>query len=328
MSTFDFSTTGPEVIERWGISLAGKTAIITGASTGTLGGTTAKALAAGNPSHIILLARSEAKVHDVKVTITKSYPSTKCSFVPIELDNFDSVRDAADTIEHLLQSDDNGGSIDLLINNAGVMAIPWAKSKAGIEKTLAINHLGHFLLTGLLMPLLLKGESGSGGRVVNLSSAGYMMGPFRRDDWNFSDGETYHHLTAYAQSKTANILFTRGLAKRFGGKGLTAFAAHPGYIPDTSLVSHTTLNPAELDRVSRENTGQPFAPDPPKSLEQGIATTLIAALSPETKRQNGAYLVDCQVSDVRDYAKDPDLVDFLWELSEELVGGGFDCLEV
>ncbi|KAL4994347.1 hypothetical protein BDV10DRAFT_189087 [Aspergillus recurvatus] len=321
MSDFSFSTTGSDVVQRWGKYLAGKkgasTPGDTGASTGGLGGATATALATANPApaHIILLARSLPKVHGIINKISETSPQTKCSFIPIELDEFDSVRKAADCIKELVQH----GKIDLLINNAGVMAIPWGKNKNGIEKTLAINHLGHFLLTGLLMPLILKGD---GGRVVNLSSAGYEMGPFRREDWNFEDGKTYHPLSTYAQSKTANILFTIGLAQRYKRNGLLAFAVHPGFIPDTSLTTHVKsgLDVEEMDRIARENTGYPFGPDPPKPLKQGIATTLVAALSPELEKHNGAYLADCQVADVRHYAKDPEIVEFLWGLSEKLLG--------
>ncbi|KAL4920499.1 hypothetical protein BDW62DRAFT_208986 [Aspergillus aurantiobrunneus] len=316
MSDFNFSTTGSSVVERWGKALTGKTVVITGSSTGTLGGETAITLASSRPAQIILLARSEPKVRGVIESINAISPSTQCVFVPIELDDFDSVRTAALNIQRLVE-----GKVDVLINNAGVMAIPWAKNKTGIEKTFAINHLGHFLLTGLLMPLILA--AGPGSRVVNLTSAGYKMGPFRREDWNFGDGETYHRLSAYAQSKTANVLFSVALAERYARHGVLSFAAHPGYIPGTSLVSHTTLDASEMDRVSLENTGFPFAADEPKSLEQGIATTLVAALSPDLAAHNGAYLADCQVEETRQYARDPELAEALWELSEELVGEGF-----
>lgn len=214
--------------------------VVTGASEGGLGANTAVALAHGKPHNLIHLARSEGKVCSVINSIKQISPTTAASFVHIELDDFDTVRQAASAI--LAQAE----KIDILINNAGVMAIPWEKNKDGIEKTFAINHLGHFLLTKLLLSLMI--EAGPGSRIVNLTSAGYKMGPFRVDDWNFSvsnaistivkstlahaggiqGGKTYHPLTAYAQSKTANILFTAALAERSAKYGIAAFAAHPG----------------------------------------------------------------------------------------------------
>jgi NAD(P)-dependent dehydrogenase (short-subunit alcohol dehydrogenase family) len=158
--------------------------VITGTSEGGLGATTAVALAHAQPSKIFLLARTEGKVSKVIQQIGEISPSTQATFVNIELDDFDSVRKAAATILTLTER------IDVLINNAGVMAIPWEKSKYGIEKTLAINHLGHFLLTKRLLPALIA--AGPGSRVINLTSAGYKMGPFRFDDWNFSVSYWFH----------------------------------------------------------------------------------------------------------------------------------------
>ncbi|OJJ02994.1 hypothetical protein ASPVEDRAFT_84462 [Aspergillus versicolor CBS 583.65] len=337
MTGFNFSTEGKSVVEKWSEFVQGKTVVVTGASEGGLGANTAIALAHGKPHTLILLARSEGKVSNVINSIKQISPMTAASFVRIELDDFDTVRQAASAI--LAQAE----KIDILINNAGVMAIPWEKNKDGIEKTFAINHLGHFLLTKLLLPLMIK--AGPGSRIVNLTSAGYKMGPFRVDDWNFSvsnaistivestlahtegiqDGQTYHPLTSYAQSKTANILFTAALAERSAKYGIAAFAAHPGYIPGTSLTSHIpSLDPQEMDRVSRESTGEPFGPDEPKSPEQGTATTLVAALSPDLVTRSGSYVADCQIEPVREYAKSPEIASRLWKLSEELVGEMFE----
>ncbi|KAL3481000.1 hypothetical protein BJX99DRAFT_219509 [Aspergillus californicus] len=316
MSDFNFSTTGATVVERWGSRLEGKTVVITGASEGSLGGATAIALASAHPAHLIILARSEKKIRGVIASIKDISPSTQCIFLPIELDDFESVRKAADAVRQAVDK------IDVLINNAGVMAIPWEKNKNGIEKTFAINHLGHFLLTSLLMPLIIA--AGPGSRIVTLSSGAHRMGPFRKEDWNFSDGKTYHPLTAYAQSKTANILFGVGLAKRYSKDGILAYAVHPGYIPETAILAHTqAMDREEMDRVSRENTGRSFQPDSPKSLEQGISTTLVAVLSAELAAYNGVYLKNCQVEDTVGYAKDPELAEVLWNLSERLVEEGF-----
>jgi NAD(P)-dependent dehydrogenase (short-subunit alcohol dehydrogenase family) len=194
MAEFNFHTEARTVVERWGERIKGKTGksysadspsvilikavVITGTSEGGLGATTVVALAHAQPSKIFLLARTEGKVTNVINKIAEISPSAQTTFISIELDDFNSVRRAAATILTLTER------IDVLINNAGVMAIPWEKSKYGIEKTLAINHLGHFLLTKRLLPALIA--AGPGSRVINLTSAGYKMGPFRFDDWNFS----------------------------------------------------------------------------------------------------------------------------------------------
>ncbi|PIG69543.1 short-chain dehydrogenase [Aspergillus arachidicola] len=316
MSEFDFDTEGKSVVERWGSLIEGKVVVLTDASEGGLGGATALALASARPSHSILLARTENKVRTVISIIKEISPETQPAFVHIELDDLDSVRRAAADVLSLTSK------IDVLINNAGVMATPWSKSKSGLEKTLAINHIGHFLLTKLLMPSILA--AGPGSRIVNVTSAGYRMAPFFFDDWNSSDGQTYHPLAAYGQSKTANILFTVGLAQRCKEHGILSYAAHPGYIPGTSLLLHgPDLDPSTMDEVARKNTGFPFGPDPPKSVKQRISTTLVAALSPELTDASGAYIEDCQVCEAREYARDPKLADWLWSLSEELVSEAF-----
>ncbi|KAL3444820.1 hypothetical protein BJX65DRAFT_282601 [Aspergillus insuetus] len=312
MAEFNFYTDAITVVERWGERIRGKTVVITGTSEGGLGATTGIALAHAQPSKIFLLARTENKVRNVIKEIQDISPSTQAMFVRIELDDFDLVHKAAATILTLTER------IDVLINNAGVMAIPWEKSKYGIEKTLAINHLGHFLLTKRLLPALIA--AGPGSRVVNLTSAGYKMGPFRFDDWNFSDGREYNPFASYAQSKTANILFTVALAKRAKDHGVLAFAVHPGFIPDTSLTAHmASVDADEMNRVSLENTNCKFAPDEPKSPQQGAATSIVAALSPDLVDHSGAYLSDCQIEEVREYAKDSKLAGKLWEISERLV---------
>ncbi|KAK6826680.1 hypothetical protein RU639_004819 [Aspergillus parasiticus] len=277
MSEFDFDTEGKSVVERWGSLIEGKVVVLTGASEGGLG----RCYCSGSGIGTTL-----------PFNFTRS-PDTQPAFVHIELDDLDSVRRTAADVLSLTSK------IDVLINNAGVMAIPWSKSKSGLEKTLAINHIGHFLLTKLLMPSILA--AGPGSRIVNVTSAGYRMAPFFFDDWNFSNGQTYHPLAAYGQSKTANILFTVGSAQRYKEHGILSYAAHPGYIPGTSLLSHgPDLDPSTMDEVARKNTGFPFGPDPPKSLEQGISTTLVAALSLELTDASGAYMEDCQVCEARD----------------------------
>lgn len=291
------------------------TVVITGASAHGLGAQTALDLAKANPAHLLLLARSATKVQPVIDEIARLSPTTRTSFVSISLDDLESVRSAAAEVISQLAS----GKIDVLINNAGIMAVPFAKTKLGVESQFATNHLGHFVLTLHLTPYIRA--AGEEGRVVNLASDGYLICPFRPDNINFDDGKSYHPFSAYGQSKTANILFTKGLAKR----GITSFAVHPGVIVSTSLARSLDMSLLDaIDEVAKQNTGQGFTMGEAKNIEQGVATTIRAAIDPEIANDNGSYMAGCQAEDVRGYAKDDGLVGKLWALSEQLVGEKFE----
>lgn len=289
--------------------------MITGASADGLGAQTALDLAKANPGHLLLLARSAAKVQPVIDEIAKLSSTTKTSFVSISLDDLESVRSAAAEVASQLPS----GKIDILINNAGIMAVPFAKTKLGVESQFATNHLGHFVLTQHLTPYIRA--AGKEARVINLTSDGYCICPFRPDNINFGNGKSYHPFSAYGQSKTANILFTKGLAKR----GISSFAVHPGVIFSTSLAKSLDMSLLDtIDEVAKQNTGQAFTIGEAKNIEQGVATTIRAATDPEIAEDSGSYMVDCQVEDVREYAKDKEMVEKLWALSEQLVGEKFE----
>jgi NAD(P)-dependent dehydrogenase (short-subunit alcohol dehydrogenase family) len=157
------------------------TVIVTGASEKGLGAGAAIALARAQPAHILLTARTAPKVQSVIKDINKINPLVKTSFIPIDLSEYDSVRKASKEIESKVEK------IDILINNAGVMAIPnYTTNKDGVETTLATNHVGHFLLTNLLMDKIIA--AGPGARIVNLTSAGHRISAFRFEDYNFSVG--------------------------------------------------------------------------------------------------------------------------------------------
>ena len=158
--------------------------VITGPSAGGLGAETAISLAHGSPAHILLLGRSENKIRPVIEKIHEVNHDIKADFVPIQLDDNDSVRTAAEKVNSKIDK------LDILINNAGIMAVKeFTTNKAGIESQLASNHIGHFLLTNLLMPKILA--AGHGSRIVDVTSDGYMICPFKFDDWNFS--VHFHH---------------------------------------------------------------------------------------------------------------------------------------
>lgn len=292
--------------------------VITGASVNGLGAHTAIALAKSQPppARLILLGRSASKVQPVIDNIKSIDSAIHADFVSIFQDNPASVRKAA---EEILSGLGNSGKIDILVNNAGIMAAPYSKTEEGIESQFATNHVGHFQLTKSLFPAIKA--AGPQARIINLSSVGYKISPVRLDDYNFGDGSNYNRWSGYGQSKTANILFTKGLAAR----GVTSLAVNPGTIMTTNLATGLEMSDfGEIDGVARKNTGSGFEVDPPKTVEQGISTTVVAVVDPRIASQSGSYLNNCQIEDVRDYAKDPAQVQKLWELSEQLIGEKFE----
>lgn len=317
-AVFNRETTGAEVVEACQDQVTGRTFAITGASDGSIGGEAALALARGRPAHIILLARSESKVNPVIEKLKAVDSKIKTTFVAIQLDDFDSVRTAAK------QVNDAATKIDVLINCAGIMAVPeFTTNKHGIESQFATNHLGHFLLTALVFDRI--AAAGRGARTINVTSDGYQLGPCRFEDYNFNEGRDYHAWTGYGQSKTANILFTRHLASKLADRGILSLTIHPGVILETSLGRTTTPELFDsLNEISLKATGQPFQMGKPKTLGQGTSTLLVAALDPRLDSQSGSYLEDCTVHPIRDYAASLDNAQRLWTLSEQLVAQKFD----
>lgn len=271
-------------------------------------------LAPARPRQIILLARTAAKVQPVIDQIKSISPQTEASFVSVSLDDIDSAKIAAREVSKVLID----GKLDVLINNAGIMAVPYSETKQGVESQFGTNHIGHFALTqGLISNIAAAGPE---ARVINITSDGYKIAKFKPESYNFDDGKTYDPFSGYGQSKTANILFTRGLASR----GITSFAVHPGVIFGTALGTHLEMDDfAKIEPIAKRNTGQSFSIGDAKSAEQGVSTGLRAALDPGLVGANGSYLADGQVEELRDYAKDPAVVEKLWSISEELIGERF-----
>lgn len=184
MSQFTSQTRGEDVCEAFPTQIKGKTFLITGTSAGGLGAKFATILAKFSPAQIILVSRSKSKVDPVVDEIKSVNSGISVKFVPCELSDQDSVRSAADTI----LSDSEIKKIDVVVNNAGVMAIlEYQVDKQGNEMQLSANHIGHFLLTNLIMPKILV--AGAGARIINLTSLGHRIGPFRFNDPKFSGGK-------------------------------------------------------------------------------------------------------------------------------------------
>ena len=313
MADFGFESTTDDVLE--GISLAGKTAVVTGATAG-LGIETARSLANAGAT-VFMLGRDAGKLAAAAAGVREQVPGASIETGIVDLADLDSERTAAaDVLARAPQ-------INLLINNAGVMACPLMRTAQGFEMQFGTNHLGHFLLTCLLAPAL---QAGAPARVVKLSSGGHRAGGLDFEDPNYQHRD-YEKWQAYGQSKTANALFAVGLESRLGASGVHAYAVHPGMI-STELGRH--LDPDDIDKLLNQ---RPSGQLPrPKKISQGAATSVWAATAAELEGQGGVYLEDCGVAEpaqpgseggVEPYALDSSGADRLWSLSEQLVGQEF-----
>jgi NAD(P)-dependent dehydrogenase (short-subunit alcohol dehydrogenase family) len=298
------------------IDLSGQTIVITGGSAG-LGVETARVLSACG-AKIVSVVRDQAKGLAAAATIRESVPSAEIEMAVLDLFDLDSVRRGADDIAKRFPR------IDLLINNAGVMACPLGRTAQGLDTQLGTNHLGHFVLTARLIPSLLAGAP---ARIVNLSSAGHRMSPFRFED-PFFEKDDYNKWIAYGQAKTANVLFSVALDKRFKDRGIRSFAVHPGAI-QTELGRHMDANDVK-DLMDRRGDRPPMTF---KQVPQGAATTVWAATAPELDGRGGLYCEDCGVAEsiedpnqdqgVLSWALDEKAAEHLWTLSEEWSGETF-----
>ncbi len=311
---FGAQSTTDEVLD--GIDLIGKRVLVTGASAG-LGVETARVLVA-HGAHVVGVARDLDKARQATAGIDG--PGT-LELVEGDLASLASVRACADAL------DAKGERFDVVIANAGVMAIPEKRETAdGFEMQFGTNHLGHFVLVNRIAGLI-----ADGGRLVNLSSAGHRYSDVDLDDPNFERTD-YTPFGAYGRSKTANILFAVEFDRRHRGRGVRATAVHPGGI-QTELGRH--MSQAELDgAIDAINAAQPAGQGFQwKTIPQGAATSVWAGFVAAPDAIGGRYCEDCHVAErslgegiregVQPYAVDPDNAKALWAKSEELVGERF-----
>jgi NAD(P)-dependent dehydrogenase (short-subunit alcohol dehydrogenase family) len=303
-----FDTTTDEVLA--GVDLRGTVALVTGASTG-LGLETSRALASAGAA-VTLAVRSESRGAAALAAIHEKLPQASLEVGLLDLTSLASVREFAAWFSS------RHDRLDILINNAGVMATPFERTVDGFELQFGTNHLGHFLLTNLLTPLLIAGAP---SRVVNLSSGGHRSSDIIWDDPNYERRE-YDKFESYGQSKTANILFTVELDRRLHDHGVRSYAVHPGMIA-TELGRYMTRDDYQaLKARAKSGPGGGFPQR--KSIESGAATSIWAATSDELREQGGVYCEDCAVSAQHaPWALDADGARRLWAMSETLVGQSF-----
>ncbi|KAJ9137479.1 Short-chain dehydrogenase/reductase family oxidoreductase [Pleurostoma richardsiae] len=321
-------TSGLAVAEAFADRIKGKNVVVTGVAPIGLGEATAIAFASQNPAKLVLVNRTEEKLKKSAENIHKLYPDVEVDIVILDLSSQRAIEKAAKEIGQKVNK------IDFLINNAGCVTHHRRWTDEKIEYQLGVNHIGPFLLTNLLLPLLLKAaETSAPGetRVINLSSQGHRLSPIRFADYNFQGKplpeeerpfanlppafakETepgYNPIIAYSQSKTANILFTRYLKDHLSSAGIASFSIHPGGVLTDLSREHDPETAAQMKKTT----------DYWKTPDVGASTTLVAALDPALDKSDGLYMSDCQIAECSDYASDPRLAERLWHLSEELTG--------
>lgn len=201
--------------------------------------------------------------------------------------------------------------LHILINNAGIVGSPYTKTSDGLEVHMATNHFGHFLLTNLLLDTL---KFSAPSRIINLTSVVHKLGRIQCDDLNME--KSYRMWSAYFNSKLANILFTRALAKRLTGTRVTANSVHPGIVSTDvqgkiPIIGHLTFLIYPFRFFMR-------------TAESGAQTTVMLAVDPELEDVSGKYFVNCQIAEESPQAKDTEMAEWLWIQSEETTGVRFN----
>lgn len=292
-SGFGYGSTAEQVTE--GISLAGKTMLVTGVNSG-LGLETLRVLAMRG-AKVVGTARSMEKAREACASVSGSTVPMAC-----ELSDPASVRACVASVQQ------QGLALDAVICNAGIMALPKLETAHGTELQFFTNHIGHFILVTGLLPTL-----SDTARVVMLSSSAHTRAPEGGIEFDNLDGKKgYNDWRAYGQSKIANMLFAKELAVKFKGTARTANAVHPGVIK-TNLGRN--MNPLMYGVFGL------VGPLVLKSVPQGAATQVYVATHPSLATVSGKYFADCNVATPRADAEDPALARKLWEVSETLVAG-------
>jgi NAD(P)-dependent dehydrogenase (short-subunit alcohol dehydrogenase family) len=268
------------------------TTVITGATSG-IGKETALALAKKDHA-IYMLVRDTAKGEKVKDELIELSKNKNIHVIECDLADLQSVHDATRLLKAGLMS------VNILINNAGGIFRDYEKSPQGYEKTFAVNHLGHFLLVQLLLPLLEKGQA----RIINVSSDAHRLGKLRFNDLQWKN-TPYSAYSAYATAKLFNIYFTRSLAVKYGPKGISAFALHPGLVSTNFGEKLTGIGKAIMWFM------RPFMITP----EEGAQTTIYLVAAQRIDAKSGKYFKNKKVSNPSATATNEDARNRLWDIS-------------
>ncbi|MDG4862122.1 oxidoreductase [Streptomyces sp. T-3] len=296
---------------------SGRTAVVTGANSG-IGFVTARELARQG-TRVVLACRSETRGKEAEARILGEVPDAQVEFRALDLGDLTSVRDFAAAYEP--------DSLDLLINNAGVMALPYARTADGFETQFGVNHLGHFALTGLLLPKLLATPK---ARVVSVSSGLHALSNIDIGDLNSE--RKYRRWIAYGRSKTANLLFIHELARKLGevGSDVVAAAAHPGYASTNLQTASAKLEGSKPRERAAELANKVFA----QTAESGALPTLYAATAPGVRPDSftGPKLQGWRGAPTKSWRAKWTLNDVagerLWVASEQLTGVTYEGLKV
>jgi NAD(P)-dependent dehydrogenase (short-subunit alcohol dehydrogenase family) len=273
-----------------------KITLVTGANSGT-GKATALAFAKQG-MHVVMLCRNEARGQEALEDI-RSQSGGDVELMLCDLADFSSIQRFCDEFKRKFDR------LNILVNNAGVITLDRRETKDGLELQFGVNHMGHFLLTTSLLPLMKQSD---GARIVVVASGAHKVGRIHFDDLGMHKGYTV--VAAYGRSKLCNVLFTKELARRLDGSGVTVNCLHPGAVGSNMGVDRDTGFGKTVMRLLR-----PFFLTP----QEGAATAIYVATSPDCANVSGMYFVKCKVAKTARRANDKQLAEKLWEVSEDII---------
>lgn len=279
------------------VDMSGKLCVVTGANSG-IGKETALGLAQAG-AHVVMMCRSEQRGKGAQDEIKRESGNGNVDLLLVDFASQASIREAAEAFKAQYER------LDLLVNNAGALFTKREETVDGIEKTFAVNHLGYFLLTNLLLDVV---KASAPARIVNVSSGAHYSGELDFGDMGLRDG--YSVIKAYSRSKLANVHFTYELARRLEGTGVTVNCLHPGFVA-TNIGGNNGFFARTVMFLLR-----PFA----KSQANGAETSLYLAMSPEVEGVTGKYFDNKKEKRSSKSTYDEALAERLWVLSEELTG--------
>jgi len=303
-SGFGSASTAEQVTD--GVDASRLTVIITGGASG-IGLETSRVFALRG-AHVIIAARNTEAASEARKTILEKNPTARIDVLKLDLSSLKSVRTFVDQFNSMKLP------LNVLINNAGVMFCPFQLSKDGVEMQFATNHLGHFLLTNLLLDNMKATAKSTGieGRIVNLSSVAHAHTYPKGIEFDrINDEKRYHDKMAYGQSKLANLLHANELSRRLKEEGanITVNSVHPGLIM-TNLMRHSYI----LLKIVQVATFVLW-----KNVHQGAATTCYVGLNPQLRGVTGKYFADCNEEKTTKLGQSDELAKQLWDFSEELI---------